>query len=472
MEAAKRAHPRAKRRKLQLKHSDEQRNTTMEQLPEDAMVLIISFLCYGSIQDIAGLYCRFGRVSRFCRRSSIRFPQLVPVEWYDDSGEATLVTVRTFRVVAFLCHNPIKVKSFGALKFTSDLDVNIISYMMKECNISCLREIKLEFNEVGDFTKSSDYEKTIAIAAGIPEDAVYKKNNGAQEDVQKQIAQILSERARCIKNLTIYAKSFHVDLPKAISTHLEFVHLHFNDWFHPADSDALSRTIEALPRLRHLSLFSKGDLSIRSKSLEQLNYWGDEGPQECICPLLKVLKLTVSEPGTPKLLSSFVHAIKKFKLEIAVDGRIHEWEEERWECWRNATLRYTQIIEAMPELRHFSMRDGQRDGQNYSAIKEMIIRSASLENISIARSPYCKLRECICPCLKSLQCTFFNPSKTYQLLLTNNDIPLTFANIDTNRHKSIKSINCPCVGIEVPDDCMLVFKRKKHEYGITMDIFE
>eukprot|EP00979_Chaetoceros_neogracilis_P012093 scaffold3110_cov153-Chaetoceros_neogracile.AAC.1 len=461
MEAAKRAHPRAKRRKLQLEHSDEQRNTTMEQLPEDAMVLIISFLCYGSIQDIAGLYCRFGRVSRFCRRSSIRFPQLVPVEWYDDSGEATLVTVRTFRVVAFLCHNPIKVKSFGALKFTSDLDVNIISYMMKECNISCLREIKLEFNEVGDFTKSSDYEKTIAIAAGIPEDAVYsKENNGTQEDVQRQIAQILSERARCIKNLTIYAKSFHVDLPRAISTQLEFVHLHFNDWIPPGDSDGLSRTIEALPRLRHLSLFSKGDLSIRSKSLEQLNYWGDEGPQECICPLLKVLKLTVLEPGTPKLLSSFVHAIKKFKLEIAADGRIHDWEEEHWERWRNATLRYTQIIEAMPELRHFWMRDD----QIYGAIKELRIRSASLETISIVESPYCKFRECICPCLKSLQCVFFAPSKSYQLLLTNND---TAAHIYKYRRKSIKSINCPCVGIEVSDDCMLIFKRKKMTMVLT-----
>jgi hypothetical protein len=369
------------------------------------------------------------------------------------------VTVKRFRVVAFLCHNPIKVESFGSLNFTSDLDVNLILYMMKECNISCLREIKLEFKEVGDFTKSSEYDKTTAIAAGLPEDAVYKDNDGAQ-DVQRQIAQILSERARSIKKLSICASSFHnfdVDLPRAMSTSLEILHLHvgFGDnWTTPCDTDARSRTIEALPRLKHLSLWSRGDTSIRSKSLEELDYWGDEGPQECICPLLKVLKLTVLEPGTPKLLSSFVHAIKKFKLEIAADGRIHDWEEEHWERWRNATLRYTQIIEAMPELRHFSMRDD----QIYGAIKELRIRSASLETISIVKSPYCKFRECICPCLRSLQCAFFAPSKTCQLLLTNNDIA---AKIYKSRHVSIKSTNCPCDGIEVHDDCTLVFKRRR-----------
>jgi hypothetical protein len=455
MEAAKRAHPQSKRhKKLQLKQNEEQIKSTMEQLPEDVMVLILSFLCSGSIKGVADLFCRFGRVSRFCRGSSIRFPQLVPVAWCDDSGEATLLTVKRFRVVAFLCHNPIKVESFGSLNFTSDLDVNLILYMMKECNISCLREIKLEFKEVGDFTKSSEYDKTTAIAAGLPEDAVYKDNDGAQ-DVQRQIAQILSERVRSIKKLSICASSFHnfdVDLPRAMSTSLEILHLHIgfeNHWATPGDNDALARTIEALPRLKYLSLRSRGDTSIRSKSLEELDYWGDEGPQECICPLLNLLKLTVYKPGTPKLLSSFVHAIKKLEINLFV------CDEERWRT-PNATLRYTQIIEAMPELSHFSMKNNVRP--LHGAFIEMRIRSASLENISIVKSPYCRIRECICPCLRSLQCAFFAPSKTCQLLLTNNDIA---AKIYKSRHVSIKSTNCPCDGIEVHDDCTLVFKRRR-----------
>jgi len=466
MEAAKIAHPRSKRRKLQLKHKEEQIYTTMEQLPEDVMVLIISFLYCGFIEDIADLFCRFGRVSRFCRRSSIRFPQLVPVEWYDDYGEATLVTVRTFRVVAFLCHNPIKVENFGSLNFTSDLDVNVSLYMMKECNISCLREIKLVFRGVG-FTKSSDYDKTIAIAAGIPEDALYKENNGAQA-VQRQITQILSERARCIENLTIYASSFHnfdVDLPRAMSTSLEILHLHIgfeNHWATPGDNDALARTIEALPRLKYLSLRSRGDTSIRSKLLENLHYYGDEGPQVCICPLLKVLKLNVSKPGTSKLLSSFVHAIKKFQLEIVLDSFLCDEE-----CWRtpNATLRYTQIIEAMSELSYFSMRDDV-ELRCHTAVIDLRIRSNSLQNISIVKcSIYCKIQECVCPCLKSLHCAFFAPSNICHLQLTNNDIA---AYIYKCRHKSIKSRKCPCVGIEVPHDCILSVKRKKDEESMGM----
>jgi hypothetical protein len=90
------------------------------------MVLILSFLCSGSIKGIAEVLFGFGRVSRFCRRSSIRFPQLVPVALYDDYGEATLV--RTFPVVTFLCRDTIKVKSFGNLNFWSDIDANVILY--------------------------------------------------------------------------------------------------------------------------------------------------------------------------------------------------------------------------------------------------------------------------------------------------------------------------------------------------------
>jgi len=198
------------------------------------MVLILSFLCSGSIKGIAEVLFGFGRVSRFCRRSSIRFPQLVPVALYDDYGEATLV--RTFPVVTFLCRDTIKVKSFGNLNFWSDIDANVILYMMEECNISCLSEIKLHFKMVGDFTKTGNYDKTIATAASIPEDAVYKENNWVQ-DVQRQIAQILSERARYIKKLTMYAPfhNFHVDLPRAISSSLEILHLSLgtNEWAPP-----------------------------------------------------------------------------------------------------------------------------------------------------------------------------------------------------------------------------------------------
>eukprot|EP00979_Chaetoceros_neogracilis_P001436 scaffold249_cov262-Chaetoceros_neogracile.AAC.3 len=207
-QAAKRAHPRrSKRLKFKRNHNEEQINASMEQLPK--------------------------RVSRFCRRSSIRFPQLVPVALYDDYGEATLV--RTFPVVTFLCHDTIKVKSFGNLNFWSDIDANVILYDGGVQHI-LLSEIKLHFKMVGDFMKTGNYDKTIATAAGIPEDAVYKENNWVQ-DVQRQIAQILSERARYIKKLTMYAPfhNFHVDLPRAISSSLEILHLSLgtDEWAPP-----------------------------------------------------------------------------------------------------------------------------------------------------------------------------------------------------------------------------------------------
>jgi hypothetical protein len=162
-------------------------------------------------------------------------------------------------VVAFLYHNPIKVKSFGDLDFTSGLDVNVILCMMKECNIPCLGEIYLKFKE-GGFTKSSDYDKTTAIAAGILEDVMYKKKNNGAQDVQRQIAQILSKRARYIKHLSICALSFHnlhVDVLKAIPASLEIVYFDFgfeDNCTFPGYIDATVRTIEALPRLKHLTL--------------------------------------------------------------------------------------------------------------------------------------------------------------------------------------------------------------------------
>ena len=455
--------PQNKRRKLQVdEHSEEHSNTTMEQFPEEVMAHIISFLCDGSIKDIAYLFGRFGKVSKFCRRSSIRFPQLVSVTWYDE--ELSWVAVRTYRMVAFLCQNHTKVESFGVLNFVSDLDVNIILYMMEKCNISCLLEVNLAFEEGGymksrerGFKKSSDYEKTVAIAAGIPEDVVFNQNIGVL-DAQRQIANILAKRARCIKVLTLYAPGFHnfyVHLPKFISSSLEKMNLNFGFEDSPP-SYALSHTIEALPRLKHLSLFLRGDIPIRSKSLVKLHYCGDEGPNECICPVLEAMTLAVREPGTSKLLSKFLsHTIKKFNLEISSDST--KSTDERWHA-QNATFRYTQIIKEMSKLKIFTMWDDMPSPTHGTHLK-MKIRSASLQNISIVKSSvYFRIQECICPRLELLRCAFFDPSKTCHLLVTNNE---STKDIYKHRKTSIKSVNCPCVGVEVPDDCTLIFKRDK-----------
>jgi hypothetical protein len=57
-----------------------------------------------------------------------------------------------------------------------------------------------------------------------------------------------------------------------------------------------------------------------------------------------MLRLNVSKPGTPKLSSSFVHAIKQLEMHLFMDDD----DEERLRK-PNATLRCTQIIEAMPD---------------------------------------------------------------------------------------------------------------------------
>lgn len=439
----------SKRRKfLQKENNEELSKTALEQCPEEVMIQIISYICDDTIRDVAHLFRKFGRVSKFCRKSCNRFPQLIPIRLF---GKRSWVTVGNYRLIAFLCRNQTKVESFGNLRFSSELDANIILYMLQTCNISCLYDMTLAFGE--GFPNGSRYDKTIAMEAGLPEHVVLKRTIGSLQDVQRQIFEMLNERTRCLEDLDVSTpliRYFQTNLPKNLSSSLERLNLRLGyEAEFPSDTSALSHMIEALPRLKYLCLSSGGDCNIRSKSLKKLRYSGRMGPTECICPALEDMTLDVKEPLYSTLLSNFSHAIKKFHLDMSD----YTTNDERWHR-PNVTERYTQIVEEMTELCTLKIDyriDWQITPLTYFEFK---IRSKSVRTITISNcAKDFRIRQCICPSLEVLKSAYFTPSKTSHLV---------FANYEDSVQERVEvnAVDCPCRGVVVPDDCLLRFRRK------------
>jgi hypothetical protein len=448
----------SKRRKLlQKENNEELPNTTLDQCPEEVMVHIISYICDDNIRNVAHLFRKFGRVSKFCRKSCNRFSQLIPIDVY--GSKRSWVSVGKYRLIAFLCRNQTKVESFGELRISSDLNANIILYMLQTCDISCLYDMILQVNKsclsfFGEgFPNGSRYDKTIAMEAGLPEHVILKQSRGSLLDVQRQIFQILNERTRCLEDLDVSTPSiryFQMNLPKNLSSSLERLNLRFGiEGDSPTDTSTLSHMIEALPKLKYLCLSSGGDCNIRSKSLKKLRYSGRMGPTECICPALEDMTLDVKEPGTSTLLSNFSHAIKKFHLYLSD----YETNDERWQR-SNVTERYTQIVEGMAELCTYKI-DRISWVVNPITYFEFKIRSKSVRNITISKcAKDFRIRQCICPNLEVLRSAYFTLSKTSHLVFANYEDSVV-------ERVEVNAIDCPCRGVEVPDDCKLYFERGK-----------
>jgi hypothetical protein len=450
----------SKRRKLlQKENNEELPNTTLDQCPEEVMVHIISYICDDNIRNVAHLFRKFGRVSKFCRKSCNRFSQLIPIDVY--GSKRSWVSVGKYRLIAFLCRNQTKVESFGELRISSDLNANIILYMLQTCDISCLYDMTLQVNKsclsyFGEgFLNGSDYDKTIAMEAGLPEHVILKQSRGSLLDVQRQIFQILNERTRCLEDLDVSTPSiryFQMNLPKNLSSSLERLNLRFGiEGDSPTDTSTLSHMIENLPRLKYLCLSSGGDCNIRSKSLKKLRYSGRMGPTECICPALEDMTLSVKEPGTSTLLSFFSHAIKIFHLDMS------NYDEDDYERWQrpNVTERYTQIVEGMEELCTYKIDYRILWLANPITSFEFKIRSKSVRIIKISNCAIdFRIRQCICPSLEVLRSAYFSPSKTSHLVFTNYE--------DSGKERvTVNAVDCPCRGVEVPDDCKLHFRYRE-----------
>jgi len=471
MKASKRDQKETKRRKLlQKENNEELSNTTLEQCPEEVMVHIISYICDDTIRDVARLFRQFGRVSKFCRKSCSRFPQLIPIRLLGKQlGKPSWVSVGKYRLIAFLCRNQTKVESFGELKFSNDLNANIILYMLQTCNISCLYDMTLLVNksEIEEgFPRGSQYDKTIAMEAGLPEHVVLKKNIGRNigsiQDVQRQIFQMLNERTRCLEDLHVCTPSiryFQMNLPKDLSSSLERLNLQLGyEAESPTYTSTLSHMIEALPRLKYLCLSSGGDCNIRSKSLTKLRYSGRKGPTECICPALEDMTLDVKEPGTSTLLSNFSHAIKKFHLDMSE----HEINGERWHR-PNTTARHTQIVEEMTELRTFKINYRTTWLRTPHTYLEFKIRSKSVRSIVMSNcSKDFRIVQCICPSLEVLKSAYFTHSKTSHFFFANYSSQKKIEDL-VQKWVEVNAFDCPCSGVQVPDDCLLRFRCKKDD---------
>jgi hypothetical protein len=283
-----------------------------------------------------------------------------------------------------------------------------------------------------------------------------------------RFAHNLTQRIEMICEKQVNLSEFHYDLVKEDDDSTSTTNAHGDAHDHDASSESkLEDYIKILSSCKISNLHTLGFYTFHTfdskKSIDFQKYIAQE-LATILCKPTKIIMFIFNELHVP-MLTKFSSSLEELEISIT---------------------RYNNqvgVIEALPRLRKLKLCFSMTNSPFYVSI-----RSASLHELIIANSPInCKIQECVCPCLKSLQSDFFPPSSTYQLLLTNSAlVQLRKTDLDggsihpnsfhgkrlglsrrtvSHRNKSIKSIKCPCVGIKVPDDCMLVFKYRDRSIG-------
>lgn len=452
--------------RIDTEHKDivEQQKMTMDQFSDDIITHIISFSflrsCgdYPSERETARLFRTFGRVSKFYQSFCHRYIRQVPI----CVGEISSIV--DFPKVAWMCRNRVKIKEIESTILSTDLQVSCLIHFLSCCDISSLDWLRMKFNE--SIVKSFDYDKSIAVEAGIPEEFVNKNVGTSVKHAQQLIQQIIGDRARSLCELMIScpAESLHVPLLAGLSDQLCCLELFFTFRREHARSEqtvdlraerqiheALSEVIPGMPKLKMLYCEGYLGASIRSKSIEFLELHKSLGLEECNCPSLQTLNLGIDfNTISHTYLSKFSHRIKKLRiyneeLEIRVLNQAvdHDADESKTQRLR----RLSQIIENMPFLENLRVVEGDFP---------LTIRSNTLKRINTSHCDHgFIIPECFCPALESLKCSYFPDFHVAHIEPV--DHRSFYGSKKTIRMKASDYTYSGFVGFKAPESCNLHF---------------
>jgi len=451
--------PQEKRRRISSSdNNNEVQQSKMELFPDEVMTHIISFFCHSNEPteiDVASIFRRFGRVSKFWKHGCVRFVQQTPMRLTKE-----YTNVGDLPMVVWMCRHHVKIKEITTRVLETDLHVSCLVYVLKYCDISSLDFINIRFGK--NVSKAFDWDKSAALEAGIPDEIVKAADGMNMEECQSLIVSSIGDRARSLNALQLDCpfEDFHLPLVTNFSHQLDKLMLNVTGQgtkcqSHRSDLarkyEMISQAIERMPNLRRLFICAyTSDLPIRSRSLEELECGWDFVLKECICPSLKNLYLCIDMGNlSPVFLSKFSHRIEKLTLESD-----HANSDSYNDAVVNNSQRISRIIASMPHLKELRIFHG-----DYA----LGINSKSLEKIDTSKSHIgFRIIECVCPALKLLKCGCVYNLVMGQYRPTSEVIshvqpiePFQNGDLGSRRTKEFKAGDRAFIGMQVSDSCVI-----------------
>jgi hypothetical protein len=428
--------------------------SSFEMLPDDVIYLIFSYISPPEVNGIARLYQTVGRVSKFFRNRVKGFVQASSIEFKVDWRQKQ----KPYRTIAWLCNNHVRIGKLEIVLTSNYLNAFITKYMIEKCDLTDLGAVTILFCR-------GYYDSTGATEAGIPRDvmnnAMERQELGECDTIglKKGCLQAICDKANKMSHLSFtlwitvagdacameFMTSQLVKLQTLQNLHLRLILAYDLPPIH-FDFAILSKGIESLNNLENLTLYIPGNCEIRSKTLRQLEYSGeDEGELvQCECPSLESMVLYLMKPISPHFLSSFSHSITK--LCIYCDFDLSP---------RN-TKRLTDIIRAMPSLEELTFGDGCTGMIRMN--QYLGIESKSLRRINLLSSKkfFC-LSFCICPKLEMIECNVHHPTMQCPLVPVDDGIFNSLVKLWNNDslEKVFTFLDCPFKRCEIPDSCSI-----------------
>jgi hypothetical protein len=384
-----------------------------------------------------------------------------------------------YRTIAWLCKNHVRIgvlENYDDGRFWDLLRAGILLYMMEHCDLTDLSAVYLDFTHVEQ--NADRYESSLAVECGIPYDFINDLIEGVHGskfsvmDVQKRFFELIGTRAHNLHDLQLHCcitESTDVFNLNVVSYNLMTLPLRNlslvivsdeNDENEHENTDAfdhssiLSEAIESLHMLKFLLLYLPFSCcSIRSKSLQTLEFRARNELVQCKCPALENLSVVLKDSVTSQLLSDFTHSIRQ--LDIHFDYDVPEFT--------TSCVRLTEIIQGMASLEELNVLGV------FSGEFGLDIKSNSLRKIDLLGCfGNFQLSCCHCPNLESLKCNYshaaLKPCPLSHLDPSRKLDALVLA--DSNKWKRIKFRDCPLDGCQVPEDCLFEFllKHVRHHF--------
>lgn len=454
--------------------------SSFEQVPDDVMFHIFSFVSLPSLENIPLHYYNplqpfkivsrlndtIGLASKFFKEKVNEYVTRTPIEyWLKHRGTGKMC----YYQLAWLCKNQIKIGALGA-NYTVWNYVNVSSfiYMLQQCDLTHLVEVTMDFRHFGESPPND--ESLLATEAGIPQKVVNRMRNTLMFDqdirliVQRQFFQIIVDRAKKLTELSIsgivtkgggdfdleFLMSQLVKLPLRrldLDLNNEYNELPLPEYDVQDDLPILSEGIESFNTLKTLTLRIPGDCEIRSTSLSELDYYGQNDLVQCKCPLLESMSFIIYRYGDLQRVSSSFHSVKKLDLRFDSDGSAVDTEY------------LAEIIYAMTTLEELSISVS-FDPEIRVTPNPLHIQSESLQRITLGSfGDVVHVSSCICPKLEMIECYETYPMQRPCCLVPVDDGLLrslmTTSCIDNEEKKVFLFRDCPFTGFEVPDDCQI-----------------
>jgi len=399
--------------------------TTLEDVPDDSMSLIFSFLFRmekeedsdGSSynwcgrkskarnakktfaicsEEIGNVFRTFGFVSLAIRQSLLYHLQNSPVRLREECLKKGLQNV------AMVCKFKMKLRDVEYISSTT-LGKGIIIHLMKSCDISSVNKlhVSLAIADETNFNMVIDAMKTM----GIPRDDENIHLLVSNTAFQQKLARIFFEKRCSPKILTLtlnLSAQFHS--PLLINLGVDLKELVLSTRNHKGDCEICSDlllAIQALPKLKRFELKVPAPDKrsqtkynahlLKSSSIEEMKIPGSLGGWRATCPSLTSLTL-VGDILDPEryFLAHCPPSVKELRL--------HGIREI-------ATITVLEAaIKALPQLETLTF-DSDSRSSSYKAPDSITINSQSLQVIDTINTVFNRfiVTSCVCPMLKKFR---------------------------------------------------------------------